>query len=235
MHNKEREDSFRLLKLEGDLKNNFIGLRTFIENIIGDYSSTKIKPNDFQLRKEESSSKKFTELEDSSTLYRKCIFSQEVCVFAFLNGDWDKESRRINLNFRNQLKILDKVSKETFFNQLYYVNATCYDEFSQTFKVRVSSMPTMAIYNPQTKMYSKMKSDQTFDKKGILDFLSEVSGKNVFMRKLEDKDVNFKERYCKEKTTKSKDVDFDKLDRINAGLEDDDQEEEENLALKPDL
>ncbi len=116
----------------------------------------------------------------------------------------------------------------TYINHFYYVNATCYNEFSANFKVRLSQLPTVVLYDPFNKMYAKMKADEPFEKSNILNFLTEAIERKTFFRKIDESEADFKEKYCLEKKTKSKDVDFDKLDRIRQGLEDDDEEEVEN-------
>jgi hypothetical protein len=230
--------------MEDAYKKNFIGLKTFIEIIIGDYSFP-IKTNFFKIRKQIANLKKFNEMEDSSAFYRRCIYSSNFCVLAFLNGDYDRQINRVNLEYRKYLKILDSVTEDNKYRNLnvdlFYVNATCHDELSAGFKVRLSQMPSIVVYDPYNKLFAKIQGEDEFEKFKIENFLSGAFDKKIPFRQIEINEVTFKDTNCQLKTKLSKDIDYEKLSRVNRGLEDpDEDEEEENTEvnseqLKKDL
>jgi hypothetical protein len=221
--------------MEDAYKKNFIGIKTFIETIVGDYSFP-IKSNFFQIRKALSNIKKFNELEDSSTFYRRCIFSSNFCVIAFLNGDYDKEIKRVNLEYKKYLKVLDSVTEDNKYRNLnvdlFYVNATCHDELSAGFKVRLSQMPSVVVYDPYNKLFAKIQGEEEFKKFSIENFLSGAFEKKIPFRQIDINEVIFKDTYCQEKSKTSKEVDYDKLDRVKRGLEDPDEDEEEENTVE---
>ncbi len=212
-----------------------MNLKVFIEAIVGDYSYKAI-PNQFDINKALSKPDNLVNLDEKSIFYKKCIYDSKYCAITFLNGDYDKEIKRTNLNFRNNLKLIKELSDEkdlsTINTGLYYVNGTCLDELSQTFKVSISHMPSIVVFDPQNKVYSKMNFKE-FTKENIEKFLVEAASRKIMFRSL-DGEISYKQTNCFEKTSKSKEIDYDKLYRIKQGLEDAEDEEEEN-NFKRDL
>lgn len=210
-------------------------MKVFLEAIVGDYSY-KLKPNQFEINKALSKPDNLANLDEKSVFYKKCIYDSKYCAITFLNGDYDKEIKRTNLQFRDNLKIIKEISEEknlaSINTGLYYVNGTCFDELSHTFKVSVSHMPSIVVFDPQNKVYSKMNFKE-FTKENIEKFLVEASSRKIMFRNL-DGEIDYKQKNCHEKITKSKEVDYDKLYRIKNGLEDAEDEEEEN-NVKRDL
>jgi hypothetical protein len=215
--------SFRLLKLEDFLENTFIGLKTFIENSLGDY--------DFEINHKDQfpEEKKFQNLDEAIMFYRKCFYDNNPCVLAMLNGEYDKGVKRINLEFKKHLHTIKDLPQNKKYAELYgnffYVNATCYNELTEAFKISKSKLPSIVIYNSARSAFAKMTYDSEFSLENIQDFLREALEKDHLFRQVE-KEIPFKNKYCQGIMTSYEEIDHEKKDKINMGLEDDDEEEE---------
>lgn len=113
------------------------------------------------------------------------------------------------------------------FSQFYYVNATCHDEFSHSFKVGKKDLPIIIYLKSHYHLYSKFT--RKFNRDNINEFLDRVLKTKLPGSKIEAKEIKFSYKNCKKITKVSEDIDYDRLDRIKLGLEDDDNEEELNL------
>jgi len=206
----------------------------FVENIVGDYVFP-IKPNEFEKLKEISLKNKFEILEDSNTFYRKCLYSNKFSAIVFLNGEYDEEIKRTNLNYEKNLNILEELSEEIKFENLnlFYVNATCHEDFTHKFRIGLDKLPSAVVYDSYHKMFSTMSEE--FNKENLKNLIADSFDRKIFFRLFDDPKMNFTQVFetnCANKKIKAKFIDFEKLDRIKSGQEDEDIEEEDNYVRK---
>ncbi len=210
-------------------------MKTFVESFVGDYMFD-IKPNQFRENKIKSSQKAFQPLEDSSEFLINCVYYPGNCLIAFLNGEYDSEIKRVNLDHKSNLNLLRNTQEDLGNNfpqmKMFYVNATCHGDFSASFEISLKKMPNMVLYQGQFKSYFKMNDE--FTKENIESFVKgSFEGKRLF-KKIEAEEILFANENCSTKKDKLKEVDYEKIQRIRKGLEDEEVEEEEN-AMKKDL
>ena len=93
----------------------------------------------------------------------------------------------------------------------------------------MSQIPSIVVYDPRGMMFSKIKSDIEFNYENIVKFLKDAKDHTVYFRSLKKNDIIFKNKNCQSIIKKSKEIDYDRLDRIESGYEDDDDEEMENF------
>lgn len=113
------------------------------------------------------------------------------------------------------------------FTHLYYVNATCHDELAGSFKVGKSNLPSLIFYNTRYHLYQKLTLK--FKQENIYEFLDKMTSSNLPGNKIEPRDIKFDFKNCKRITNYAENIDFERIERIKYGLEDDDNIEELNI------
>lgn len=118
-----------------------------------------------------------------------------------------------------------QAAEYTAFSQFYFVNATCHSELANSFKVGKKNLPTIVYYNTQYQLY--IKFDRKFVKENVYEFLDIMLSSKLAGNKVEPKDVKFDFKNCDKVLKVAESIDFDRLERIKLGLEDEDENVEE--------
>ncbi len=135
-----------------------------------------------------------------------------------------------NLKFKTNLHLLNEVIQSdeySKFSEFYFVNATCHNEVANSFKVGKQNLPSLLFYNSFYNLFTKL--DKKLNQDNVNEFLDTMLDSKLPGNKIDPKDIKFEYKNCKKITKVSENIDFEKLKRIELGLEDYDQEEELNL------
>jgi len=175
--------------------------------------------------------RKFKEANTELEFRKNCLHNpMGKCLILLLNGELLQELKTPNLKFKKDLYLLNNVIQANdyaSFSQFYFVNATCHIELANSFKVGKKKLPTLIFYNSQYQLYTKF--DKKFTQDNIYEFLDKMLNSKLPGNKIEPKDIKLDFKNCKKITKISENIDFEKLERIKLGLEDDDDVEELNL------
>ncbi len=221
--------SFRIHKFEDTFKRNFPGLKTFVENFVGDFIFES-QLNQFKENKLKSSQKTFNVIKDSSEFLINCVYYPNICLIAFLNQDLDSDIQRENLASKNHKKILENLAENIGNNypqiKMFQVNATCHSDFSASFDNSPKKLPNMIIYHGQLQNYYSMNEE--FTSENIVNFVkNSLEGKTQY-RKINTNEIKFTNKQCEKKLNKYTEDEYIKIQKIINGLEDEEIEEEDN-------
>ncbi len=148
-----------------------------------------------------------------------------------MNGELLPESKTPNLKFKRHLAWMNEVIQSADyaeFSQFYFVNATCHSELANSFKIGKKNLPALVYYNSQYQLYTKFDQKiKKFTKDNVYEFLDKMLISKLPGIKTEPKDVKFEFRNCKKVLKVAESIDFERLERIKLGLEDEDDNIEE--------
>jgi hypothetical protein len=154
-----------------------------------------------------------------------------------LDGDYDKDIQAVNLDYKRLASIVSDIpSKQGLYDYTTFisVNATCYTELAASFRVSLNRLPQVVVYNSKLQMYSKMKAE--FTEENVYNFLIDAVESRVMYRKLNRENVIFREKDCRNIKKKAKKVDYEKLDSMKYGYDDEDDDDDiEELNLPDEM
>lgn len=116
-----------------------------------------------------------------------------MCIFGFLDGRAKKDSKK---SFANSIRILEEVLNKKENQPFYFawVNATCQNEFTETFHVDLNLLPNIAVYVPSKNVFSNLIG--AFDIDNINGLIEKTLNGKVHMNKIQADLVKFVDRKC---------------------------------------
>jgi hypothetical protein len=170
----ESQGEVRTMLFQGDIEDYF----QLLEYNLGILQT--FFPNSIEEEKEvERTSEATTEFEEitSDNFDEICESKRGFCVIGFLNDYLDTNSDLIS--HLNHLQILEERNTESSSQFKYmWINGTCHSYLLEDFELSSMYLPSVVIYSPSQKKYSRMVT--TFTKENLIDFEKsfEGSGKN---------------------------------------------------------
>lgn len=153
----EMEDYFQLLEY------NLGVLQTFFPNAINEEKEVE-RVSEATTDFEEITSDNFDEI---------CESKRGFCVIGFLNDYLDTDSDQIE--HLTHLQILEERNLESSSQFKYmWINGSCHSNLLQDFELSPMYLPTVVIYSPSQKKYSRMVT--TFTKENLIDFEKSFEG-----------------------------------------------------------
>lgn len=204
-----------------------------MENNLGlfekDPSKLLINPNYEYLQIPNPNLRRFKEASFELDFRKNCLHNlQGKCLILLLNGEFLQESKTPNLKFKKNLALMNEIIQANeygAFSQFYFLNATCHDEVSNSFKIGKKNLPSLIFYNSQFHLYTKF--ERKFTEENIYEFLDKMLNSKLPGNKIEPKNVKFEFKNCKKITKIAENIDFERLERIKLGIEDEEVEIEE--------
>jgi len=212
-----------------------LDIKSFIENYIGLFDKDEIKllknPHYEYLQIPNFTIKKFKEAYTELEFRKFCLHNPAgKCLILLLNGELIPELKTPNLKFKKNLALMNQIiqaEEYSAFSQFYFVNATCHNEIANSFKIGKKNLPSLIFYNSQYQLFTRF--DKKFTQDNIYEFLDKMLSSKLPGNKIEPKNVKFEFKNCRKITKISESIDFERLERIKLGLEDEDENEELNL------
>lgn len=181
--------------------------------------------------------REFSEAKSELEFKKNCIQGPYGhCIMLFLNGEINKKKKIPNLKYIKNLSFMNKLILEDPFNKYYQfrnINATCHTELANSFKISKEKLPAIVYLNTQYGQYESFSDE--FVEENILEFFDKIKNKRFQNNKIELKDVKFDFKNCEEIFTPMENIDYEKLERIKYGLEDEEFEEEANIPEKDEI
>jgi hypothetical protein len=251
--------SIKKIPFPGNASNSnfkFLDIKIFLENNIGLFKKDEknlIENPHYKFFKQKNYIKEFTEGKSELEFKKNCIHSKlGHCIILLLNGEINIKKKIPNLKFRKNLSLMNKLFlKEPYknYHEIRFINATCHNELANSFKISKNKLPAIVYLDTQNYLYEVFPSsgsvsdngnlstsnDNEFTEEKINEFFDKINSRRFISNKINAIDIKFGYKNCDKKKDIMDIIDYEKLDRINSGLEDEDFEEEINLPEKDEI
>jgi hypothetical protein len=216
-----------------------------LENNIGLFKKNEknlLENPHYKFLKEKTYIKEFTEGKSELEFKKNCVHSKlGHCILLLLNGEINMKKKIPNIKFRKNLSFMNKlILKDSYkkYHELRFINATCHNELTHSFKVSKNKLPAIVYLDTQNYLYEVFSSssyNDDFTEEKINEFFDKINNKRFQSNKINAIDIKFDYKNCEKKKEVMDVIDYEKLDRIKYGLEDEEFEEELNLPEKDEI